>query len=52
MGIYARDARIGETDYVGNIEDQGKHNNGDKSVISWDRSDQDKMLQLARFTIN
>ena len=38
VGIYARDARIGETNHVCNVEDQGKHDNGDESAMSYDES--------------
>jgi len=45
-------ARIGETNYVRNIEDQGKYHNGDKSAMLGDKLDQGRRMQLAQFTID
>ena len=52
MGIYARDARIGETNHVCNVEDQGKHDDGDESAMSYDESAQEYTMQFAPFTID
>lgn len=32
-------ARISESDHVCNVEDKGKHDDGDKSVKGYDKSD-------------
>jgi hypothetical protein len=45
-------ARVGETNYVRNIEDQGKYHNGDKSAMLGDKLDQGRIMQLAQFTID
>jgi hypothetical protein len=52
VGIYARDARIGETNHVCNVEDQGKHDDGDESAMSYDESAQEYTMQFAPFTID
>lgn len=38
----AKYARIGETDHVSDIEDQGQHHDGDESA-TYDKSDQNGM---------
>ena len=51
MGIYAKDARIGESNHACNVEDQSKHDDGDESAMSHDKSDQEYTMQFASFTI-
>jgi len=36
-GIYAKYARIGKPNHVGNIEDQRKHDDGDEPATSCDK---------------